>query len=390
MKMIAAILVVLLAVLLLLGGCTAHDKAPSPPPPPPAESGKQDGKFTIATDWSKLENSAANLPSIGSRWYDSYTDVLIPRDDYGPLIAYAGLRLMDDWPAITGCLYGLMTIDGVVVTDAVYSEVTSPVYHIGNRHLSHPLLVLRKGIQTNEEYGHARDLAIAANDGSWCTEFNYRGILASKDSILLFEDDRITHMSPTGAVINIWTMDELGLTQEEINAVYYGLEWGENYFGNWADDYFSFGYVDDWQNNEKTDVIMLHISTGKIEKVNRDDFWDFLAQRSVGNQSELTPLEWNGSNDDYPEIYFLWDQFSVSDLPTMIQARRLENGGVSNLYFYYDGTPLPEFTRASDIWYYSVRPVGGLIEVLDLNTASYYDLKTMDCVFRTDLGYYAD
>lgn len=32
----------------------------------------------------------------------------------------------------------------------------------------------------------------------------------------------------------------------------------------------------------------------------------------------------------------------------------------------------------------------GLIEVLDLNTASYYDLETMDCVFETYLGYEAD
>lgn len=28
-----------------------------------------------------------------------------------------------------------------------------------------------------------------------------------------------------------------------------------------------------------------------------------------------------------------------------------------------------------------------MIEVLDLQTASYYDLETMECVFRTGLNY---
>ena len=374
-------IVVLLAALLLISGCAKQTE-------PPGE--EQDGKLNVSTDWSKLDDGAKPLPSIGSRWYAEYTGQLILRDDYGPLIPYAGLRVMEEWPAISGCLYGLMTTDGVVVTDAVYSEVTRPTYYIGERQRSHPLLVLRRGDQTNEEYGHKRDLAIAADDGSWCTDFDYRGIRASDDSLLLFEDDRITHMSPSGEIIKIWTMDELSLTQEEINAIYYGLEWCENYFGIWMDDYFSFGYIDDWQNNEQTDVLLLHISTGEIVKIARDDLWDFFDQHSDGSQSGMDPLEWNLSPDDYPEIYFLWDQFSDNDLPAMIHARRRENGGVYNLYFYYDGTPLPELRRLYDIWIYSVRPVGGLIEVLDLNTASYYDLTTMECVFRTYLGYYPD
>ena len=61
-------------------------------------------------------------------------------------------------------------------------------------------------------------------------------------------------------------------------------------------------------------------------------------------------------------------------------------------YYRADGTPLEELTAKDDgtKWYAQTGLVGGLIEVLDLNTASYYDLDTMECVFRTYLGYEAD
>ena len=58
-------------------------------------------------------------------------------------------------------------------------------------------------------------------------------------------------------------------------------------------------------------------------------------------------------------------------------------------YYRQDGTPLPELTQGGK-WYQRVNVVGGLIEVLDLNTATYYDLETMECVFCTYLGYEGD
>ena len=80
----------------------------------------------VHTDWSHLGERAEPLPTVGGRWYADYTDRLIPRKDYGMLIPYAGLRLQDHWPAMDGCLYGLMTRDGRVVTDPVYSRASRP------------------------------------------------------------------------------------------------------------------------------------------------------------------------------------------------------------------------------------------------------------------------
>ena len=59
-------------------------EAPEPPPPEEPEG------ITVYTDWSKLEEREALPEPIGSRWYEDYTGELLPREDYGPLIPYAG------------------------------------------------------------------------------------------------------------------------------------------------------------------------------------------------------------------------------------------------------------------------------------------------------------
>jgi hypothetical protein len=378
---------ILLAALLFLGGCAAQkEPPPATPSPPPVQSEEQGGELTVSADWSKLDDGGKPLPPVGSRWYDEYTGRLILRDDYGPLIPYAGLRLMADWPAITGCLYGLMTTDGVVVTDAVYSSVTSPSYSVGEKQISHPLLALYTRTQPDEVYVYGRDSwAIAARDGSWCTEFCYCGISAGKEGLLLFEDDQITFMSPSGEIISIWTMEGIGLSQEEVDSIFSGLMSGEGYFGGWCGDYFALCYA----NGSFEEVALLHIPTGQKE-IMTISAWNTIAEASYASQPGMEDLILNLPLGDYSETTFLWDRFSDNDIPAMISVLQNSEGDTFRLFFLYDGTPLPELTKSFWIWYYSARPVGGLIEVLDINTASYYDLKTMDCVFRTYLGYYTD
>ena len=381
-------IVILLVALLLLSGCTVHRKLPPVAPPfSTNQNGEQDGELTVHTDWSKLDDGDKLLPSVGSRWYDEYTGQLIVRDDYGPLIPYAGLRLMDDWPAITGCLYGLMTTDGLVVTDAVYSSVTRPEYYIGAKRASHPLLVLTMGVQSDDVDGYVRGYrAVAAGDGSWCTDFCYRGMRAIESGLLLFEDDRISYMSPAGVILRSWTMASLRLTQEEMNSINMGLEWGDGWFGMWYGDYFCLGFTDEANN----DVSVIRLSTGRKVIMDRNDFWDALIQASDDDQSDMEDFAANLPPGDYSEINYLWDNISDDSMPALIAASQYDAGGMLDLFFLIDGTPLPELTRRTGSWYYSVRPVGGFIEVLDLKTASYYDIVTMDCAFRIYLGYDAD
>ena len=381
-------IIILLAGLLLLGGCAVKKElTPAAPSSSPAINVEQSDDIRVSTDWSKLDYGDKPLPSVGSRWYDEYTGYLILRDDYGPLIPYAGLRLMADWPASTGCLYGLMTTDGVVVTDAVYSEVTRPFYNVGEKKMSHPLLALCMGIRSEWEDGYVRNYwAIAASDGSWCTDFCYRGIRAIKDGLLLFEDYRITYMSPTGEILNNWSMAELGLAREEIDWIFHGLQWGEGWFGLWYDDYFCLGFSDETHE----EVSLLHLPMGQKATMACSDLLEILVKIYDASQPDMDDFTANLPAGISSEITYMWDSFSDDGTPALITVPQYEAGGAYDLFFLYDGTPLPELTGRSGTWYYRVRPVGGLIEVLDLNTASYYNLKTMDCVFRTYLGYIAD
>ena len=59
----------------------------------------------------------------------------------------------------------------------------------------------------------------------------------------------------------------------------------------------------------------------------------------------------------------------------------------SREYSRADGTPLPELTLAGFNWYEDVRLLDGIVELTTLNYATYYDLQTMNVVFRTYLGY---
>jgi phosphate transport system substrate-binding protein len=325
--------------------------------------------------------AAGPLPSIGSRWYDGYTENLLARDGYGELIPYAGARLLDNWPAITGCLYGLMTKNGVAVTDAVYSSVSRPTYYGGQQPTAHPLLALRRGESGGGDDAVRSLYAIAALDGSWCTEFCYRFLRPGKSGLLLFADDGVTYMSPSGKIKNFWSMAKLGLEREQLDAFFADLYWGEGWGGQWHGDYLTIGAHDD---HSKIDLF--HLPTGQLKTMPLTEWDAYVAAEYLPleepSQEELSALLPPGQSQ---HILFRRDGFSANGLPGLLLT--YQDGYVQ--VFLPDGTHLTALSRIAT-WYYQIQPVGGLIEVLDLNTASYYDPATMECVFRTYLGYERD
>ena len=84
------------------------------------------------------------------------------------------------------------------------------------------------------------------------------------------------------------------------------------------------------------------------------------------------------------------DEALGSDAPGLLSVYDADENGVVLRYYRDDGTPIESLTMHGEKWYRQVALRGGLIEVLDLNTAAYYDLETMNCVFETYLGYEAD
>lgn len=113
-----------------------------------------------------------------TRRYADFTDALIPADDYGPLIPFPGAVVTrpaeDGWGLEDYNLYGLMTLDGEVVVDPVFSSAYAPSMWDGRSGQSRQLdcLILQKVVK--DENGEPVDVAaLCARDGSWCTGFDY-------------------------------------------------------------------------------------------------------------------------------------------------------------------------------------------------------------------------
>lgn len=98
---------------------------------------------------------------IGSRWYQFYTDRLIPRVDYGQLYPYIARRLTDDIGP--NFLFGLSDGEGRIVTDAAYVGIYSCYRPDGMQLLSLERQPARGA--GDEEIAHRYQ--VAAADGSW-------------------------------------------------------------------------------------------------------------------------------------------------------------------------------------------------------------------------------
>lgn len=175
-----------LALVLALSACAptgaeapGETALPSPSAAPtqaPAPSGP-----SVYTDWSQLgpHEKPEQPVSKFTRRYEEFTDTLIPADDYGPLIPFPGAIVTrpseDGWGWMEDYnLYGLMTLEGEVVVDPVFSSAFAPNYWDERSGQSKELncLVLQKVVK--DKNGEPIDVAaLCARDGSWCTDFDY-------------------------------------------------------------------------------------------------------------------------------------------------------------------------------------------------------------------------
>lgn len=163
------VFLLLVALLLLCGGCTP--KTVETPPPTPSNIIPDDP--AVKTDWSQL-TPYERLEPIYTRRYAEFTDTLIPADDYGPLIPFLGDKL--GGLNGEGCRYGLVTLQGEIVVDPVFSLVWQGG-HVGNGwdQPVTPYFLVSKEQSTSaiDEWSEATRWALMAGDGSWITDFKY-------------------------------------------------------------------------------------------------------------------------------------------------------------------------------------------------------------------------
>ena len=318
------------------------------------------------------------VPQTGARLSEGYMGELKAADDYGLLVPYAGRRLMDDWPAATGCLYGLMTLDGVAVTDAVYSNVYYPSYYENYERHPLPVLVLMQGEASNEIEGFAPSYTVAAADGSWIMEEQYSVVSANRHGLLLFGDDTLTVTDTAGNVTQKISYQEMGLSDEEAGRMISGIMWGYDTVGSRRGERIATAWTDE-DNNQN--IRYYDLSTGERGEMTWDAFYDLEEDNTDDYEKPVYAVE-----NANPVV----DEALGSDAPGLLSVYDADENGVVLRYYRDDGTPIESLTMHGEKWYRQAALRGGLIEVLDLNTASYYDLETMDCVFETYLGYEAD
>ena len=166
----------LLALLLALPSCGGPAESGATPTPAPVPETTETVP-TVYTDYSQL-TPYEPLRAKYTRRYEDFTDTLIPADDYGLLVPFAGVKLTvtDDrfgrgWE---DSLYGLMTLEGEVVADPVFTAAFVPsIWDESSwRFLTPDCLVLKKVVM-DEDGTPTSVAALCARDGSWCTGFDY-------------------------------------------------------------------------------------------------------------------------------------------------------------------------------------------------------------------------
>lgn len=203
--------------------------------------------FDVQADWSRLEGErTAPQPDVdGGRWYPEFIDRLIPSEDYGPLVPYQGSLVypVQRWEDETGetreywidwadVFYGLMTREGKIVVDPVYQDAFSYSYRWQGDDLALPVLILSRSDPAWTETGGAR-YAVAAEDGSWITEFEFLNYTNRDDQLLLISLQGMTQLDSATGIRRDWTWADLGIREKDISETLDLIQWA---FGlTWTD-----------------------------------------------------------------------------------------------------------------------------------------------------------
>ena len=129
----------------------------------------QNGEENTTENTTENTVQASDMPEIKkevkvSRWYEEFTDTLIPRDDYGELVVFTGGYRHDESTGyLSEELFGLMTLDGKIVVDPVFNRYRT--YELDGKKY------YNMKITENELYeggNYSCTSMLVASDGSWC------------------------------------------------------------------------------------------------------------------------------------------------------------------------------------------------------------------------------
>lgn len=170
---------------------------------------------TVTAHWDRLE--PIHTPK-SQRWYEEYTDHLIPSKEYGPLIPYIGGSLATTPEPLW--IYGLATQDGVMVTDPVFYEVSYL------EDTDTPMLVLTT-YETDANGNAQQRLGLAAADGSWYSGQDYTRLLGvwQQGVIMVTPEETLEIVAPDGTATPFHTSRKVDLPALPSSVIWPCLHW---------------------------------------------------------------------------------------------------------------------------------------------------------------------
>jgi hypothetical protein len=204
-EIIGLIGIIIAVILIIIAACsnnvkgTATPSEGSPAPSSVQPSPSPSVTYTVKTDYSQL-TPYEPMEEIYTRLSDDYMPELVPSDDYGMLVPYVGEVLYvyyvsEDYDIesyAAGYCEGLVTTDGMIVTDAVFVSINRPSYYDASTdsYIDSSLYILEKPVEleTAGEIYAEKSCAVCALDGSWITPFDYIKIIRCDQVMLLFTD----------------------------------------------------------------------------------------------------------------------------------------------------------------------------------------------------------
>lgn len=121
-------------------------------------------------DWELQESEP--VEELYTRLFPEPMETLLPSDRYGQLLPYAGAMALNEWGEQI-YKYGLVTREGMLVTDPVYEDVYRPAWYDyeGEKNRAAAFFCLTRTV--GEGDGAQCRYAMAALDGSWGSDFNW-------------------------------------------------------------------------------------------------------------------------------------------------------------------------------------------------------------------------
>lgn len=252
-------LIVAIVVSTILSGCryVADDSTiPIPVPTDVADStileeitqSPPSGETPTPTAEIKTKMEPANIV-VGKRWYEEYTDHLIACEDYGELIPFVGAVGTKGEYFSDRFVYGLMTENGIVVTDPVYdicyrSEVSG----------TNAALILHKYDSNNST---TEQIVVAATDGNWCLEFDASRVESDKYGIRVFSDSAMMEVSTEGELLDTYYYKEMDISSAHMDILLKHVHGGFGITGERRGMFVSLMQI------ENDNLLVLDMTSGK-------------------------------------------------------------------------------------------------------------------------------